>query len=60
MSEKLIVILTVIGIIICLAIAGILPVFEARTFNRCTGGNANYIDAAFTELRVMNCNKTIN
>ena len=31
------------------------PKFEAEAFNRCTGGNATYFTALFTELRVENC-----
>lgn len=33
------------------------PKFEADAFNDCTGGNATYMTALFTELRVENCNK---
>jgi hypothetical protein len=28
------------------------PYFEAKSFNRLTGGNATYADALFSELRV--------
>lgn len=31
------------------------PYFEAKAFNRCTGGDATYFTAAFTELRVQEC-----
>jgi hypothetical protein len=31
------------------------PYFEARTFNRCTGGSATYWDAVWADLRVMDC-----
>lgn len=41
----------VIVVALCLAIAQ--PYFEARTFNRMTGGDAGYWDAAFSELRVI-------
>jgi hypothetical protein len=37
-----------IGISIALA----QPYFEAKSFNRLTGGNATYWDALFSELRV--------
>jgi hypothetical protein len=33
------------------------PYFEAKAFNDCTGGNASYLTAVFTQLRVDNCNK---
>jgi hypothetical protein len=45
----------------CLAILAVLavvlayPIFEARHFNKCTGGNATYFDALFTTLRVTEC-----
>lgn len=31
--------------------------FEAKEFNRCTGGNASLITALFTELRIENCDR---
>jgi hypothetical protein len=31
------------------------PYFEMKAFNRCTGGHATYLDAVFTELRVLEC-----
>jgi len=48
----------VIGIIVgILVLSAFAPHFEAKSFNECTGGNATYINAVFTELRVENCNK---
>lgn len=53
----------VIAIVITLVIIGAVtfsvlqPRFEAEAFNRCTGGNATYATALFTELRVENCNQ---
>lgn len=41
-----------IGAIVCIFLA---PYFEAKSFNDCTGGNASYITALTTELRVENC-----
>lgn len=29
--------------------------YEAKTFNRCTGGHVTLTDALFTELRVTDC-----
>lgn len=40
-----------------LVLAALRPMFEARAFNACTGGNATYFTALFTELRVENCNQ---
>jgi hypothetical protein len=37
--------------------AFILPYFEAKSFNDCTGGNASYFTALTTELRVENCDR---
>lgn len=31
------------------------PYFEAKAFNDCTGGQATYFTALFTELRVETC-----
>jgi len=49
----------VIAIIIVgtLIFAGLKPYFEAKSFNECTGGNASYMTALTTELRVENCKK---
>ena len=48
--------LTVFGIAaILLALVFIQPYYEAREFNRCTGGSATYMTALFTDLRVMEC-----
>lgn len=46
-----------IVVIIGLTILAIVPHFEAKSFNECTGGNASYMTALFTELRVENCKK---
>lgn len=35
--------------------AAVQPYFEAQAFNDCTGGNASYLTALFTELRVTEC-----
>lgn len=50
---------TIYGVFVVLLVAGALvqPYFEAKAFNRCTGGNATYFDAAFTELRVTECKR---
>ena len=29
--------------------------FEAEVFNKCTGSNATYFDALFSELRIEDC-----
>lgn len=44
-------------VLIGLVIAALVPHFEANSFNECTGGNASYMTALFTELRVENCKK---
>ena len=46
-----------IAILAVLVFAGSQPYFEAKAFNECTGGNAGYFTAAFTELRVQDCNR---
>ena len=50
-TEKLI-LLTIVLTLVFVALA---PHFEAKSFNDCTGGNATYMTALFTELRVENC-----
>lgn len=52
--------LAVVAIIIlgALVFAGIAPIYEAEAFNKCTGGNASYKTAFFTELRVTNCTQS--
>jgi len=47
----------IIVIILALSIAIIQPTFEAKTFNSCTGSNATYWDAVFTQLRAFECKK---
>ena len=47
------VILTIFTLILCV----FFPYFEAKTFNRCTGSNASYMDAVFTQLRATECKK---
>lgn len=44
---------------VCLPIifALLAPYYEAKQFNECTGGNASYMTAMFTQLRVDNCTK---
>ena len=42
----------VLGIILILTIAIAQPYFEAKSFNKLTGGSATYWDAVFSELRV--------
>lgn len=55
--ELLIAIATVLIVIGVIAAAALKPYYEARSFNRCTGGNASYMDALTTELRVERCNR---
>ena len=40
-----------------LVFVAIQPYFEAKAFNDCTGGNATYMTALFTELRVEDCDR---
>lgn len=56
----------IVGLVVMVAVGAVLgaiflgvsgPYFEAKAFNDCTGGNATYFTAMFTELRVENCNK---
>lgn len=44
-----------IGLILLIVVAA--PYLEAKAFNDCTGGSASYFTAAFTELRVENCDR---
>lgn len=51
-----------LGLYIAAIVSGILiglsqPALEARAFNRCTGGNATYWDAAFSQLRIEDCRR---
>ena len=44
--------------IVFLSILAIMqPSWEAKEFNRCTGGNATYWTALNTKLRIDSCNK---
>lgn len=49
--------ISVLIIIIFVAVSACFPYFEAKSFNKCTGGNATYSTAVFTELRIENCKK---
>ena len=49
---------TVLIIVLIFGLALTAPYFEAKSFNECTGGDANYMTAFFTELRVENCKIT--
>lgn len=51
-------VLTVVIILVALAFGLGKPYFEAKSFNNCTGGNASYMTALTTELRVENCNQS--
>lgn len=53
--ETLIEIGIVVLVLIVVRIAVVAPHFEAKSFNDCTGGNATYFTALFTELRVQDC-----
>lgn len=44
--------LVIVMIIFCILGIFIQPYFEAKSFNRLTGGNATYADAFWSELRV--------
>lgn len=58
MNEKSGVEILIVIMVIFAVIFGFLsPYFEAKSFNKCTGGNATYMTALFTELRVQDCNK---
>ena len=48
------VVFVILGLVTSIALG---PIFEARAFNECTGGNATYFTALFTELRVENCSR---
>ena len=54
MTRKEILTYSVAVLIILATLAGMVaqPYFEASTFNRLTGGEANYFDALFSNLRV--------
>lgn len=54
-TENIIKLLIVLLLITSVTLAFIAPKFEAESFNKCTGGNATYKTAFFTELRVDNC-----
>ena len=56
-EDLLTVLIIPIIIIGTLIFAGLKPYFEAKSFNECTGGNASYMTALTTELRVENCKK---
>lgn len=48
----------IVLLIVALVVMGamLMPLYEAREFNRCTGGHATYLTAVTTELRVEKCN----
>lgn len=52
---------TCIGVLCLMAFAFIViqPYFEARSFNKLTGGNATYFDALFSELRIDGSSQVI-
>jgi len=52
------VIVSVSIIALVLVFTAVQPYFEAKAFNDCTGGHASYFTAAFTELRVQECQST--
>lgn len=52
---KTIEIVTTVLLVILIGVAFAAPYFKAKAFNECTGGNATYMIALFTELRVENC-----
>lgn len=45
--------LAVVIMVVMLSIALIQPVFEARTFNKFSATKATYLDAMFSNLRVL-------
>jgi hypothetical protein len=55
MKDGVLIAIYLLVIAIACSIGLLQPMFEARSFNRCTGSNASYFDAAFTQLRVENC-----
>lgn len=56
-SEILSAFLVVLGILTVICFGVMSPYYEAKSFNECTGGNATYMTALFTELRVQECKK---
>lgn len=54
-SLKVIEVVAALLIVIALGVSFTAPYFEAKAFNECTGGNATYVVALFTELRIENC-----
>lgn len=56
---KLIPLVIQLTILILAMLSGLLiqPLYEVNSFNKCTGSNATYSDALFTELRVTECRK---
>lgn len=55
--EKIIAGITILIVLGSISFAFARPYFEAKSFNECTGGNATYMTAFFTQLRVENCDK---
>jgi len=51
--DKMLITVIAALILITLGIAAIQPHFEAKAYNKLTGGNATYWDALFTELRIV-------
>jgi len=51
-AEDNMTVLFVIAIVFALSIGAAQPYFEAKSFNKLTGGNATWWDALWTELRV--------
>lgn len=49
-------ILVAVIIVVSIGFVILKPYYEAKAFNDCTGGNATYFTAVFTQLRVDNCN----
>lgn len=55
--SALAIIVIILGVIGAVGFGIAQPYFEAKQFNECTGGNATYTTAWFTELRIQECNK---
>ena len=55
--EKLMAVYIVILILTIITFGFVKPYFEAKAFNECTGGNASYMTAVFSDLRIQDCKR---
>ena len=57
MKDWILIIATLVGIVGIILFGVSQPYFEAKNFDQCTGGNASYWTALFTQLRIEECKR---